>query len=508
MARPARPTTGRRPRAAAPAAAAAAVLCLVLAACGSQLEPETVLGTAGSAGQGAGAVGENGQPLADGSVPGGAGAPGSTGAPDGSTGSTGSGSDPGSGAGGGGGGGGGEGGAPGGGTQGGGENAPTGEVKAGSCQGFKNQTGITADKIVIGNAADVSGPVPGLFEASQDAVRAYVAYFNATTDLCGRKLELKTYDSRSDAGANQTAYTDACDTTFAMIGSMSAFDSGGSSTAQGCGLPDIRSAAVTADRASCSTCFGAQSTSATEFQNAVPDYVVRNHPGAAKKAAMLYVNAGAASENAKYQAAAMGKQGMSFTYVQGLDVAEFNYAPYVQAMKDKGVEYVQMIGASAQFVRMAQAMKQQGFEPEVFMLDPTAYTQEFVGGGGDVEGTKIFVNFTPFEEQAKNKELQLYLSWLNQVKPGAQPSFFGLYSWSAARLFVERSTALGGKLSRSTLVADLKGVAKWDANGLHAPQNVGAKRTGDCWRFLELKGGRWVPSGGTAYSCKGTTKVG
>ncbi|WP_166391031.1 ABC transporter substrate-binding protein [Nocardioides ochotonae] len=507
MARLARPAPGRRPsrRAAVPAAAASAVLCLVLAACGSQLEPETVLGSGGTAGQGAGALDANGQPLPEGAAPDGSAPGGGAGAPGGGS------ADPGSGSGGSGAGAGGSGGGGGdapGATEGDGANAPTGQVKAGSCTGFKNQTGITADKIVIGNAADVSGPVPGLFEASQDAVRAYVAYFNATTDLCGRKLELKTYDSRSDAGANQTAYTDACDTTFAMIGSMSAFDSGGSRTAAQCGLPDIRSAAVSADRAGCATCFGAQSTNATEFQNAVPDYVVRNHAGAAKKAAMLYVNAGASSENAKYQAAAMGKQGMSFVYVQGLDVAEFNYAPYVQAMKDKGVEYVQMIGASAQFVRMAQAMKQQVFEPEVFMLDPTAYTKEYVGGGADVEGTKLFINFTPFEEQARNKELQLYLSWLNQVKPGAQPSFFGLYSWSAARLFVERSTALGGKLSRSTLVADLKGVSKWDANGLHAPQNVGAKRTGDCWRFLELKGGRWVAAGGTAYSCKGTTKVG
>ena len=74
--------------------------------------------------------------------------------------------------------------------------------------------------------------MPGLFEANQDAVRAYVAYFNATSDICGRKLELKTYDSRTDAAADQQAYTQACDDTFAMVGSMSAFDSGGASTAQ------------------------------------------------------------------------------------------------------------------------------------------------------------------------------------------------------------------------------------------------------------------------------------
>ena len=217
---------------------------------------------------------------------------------------------------------------------------------------------------------------------------------------------------------------------------------------------------MTADRQACTTCFGAQSTQADEFQNAVPDFVKKNHPDAAAHAAMLYINAGAAAENGKTQVTAMEKRGMHFDYVQGIDISEFNYAPYVQQMKDKGVEYVQMIGATAQFVRLAQAMQQQGFHPEVFMLDPTAYTRDFVQSGGDaVEGATLFINFTPFEEASSNKELQLYLSWLQQVKPGAEPSFFGLFSWSAARLFVERATALGGKLTRASLIADLLTVA-------------------------------------------------
>ena len=476
------------PRATVPAVGA--LLALTLAACGSQLDPATVAQVNGTA------VGADGQVVTgdgtvtgpDGSVPG---APGDTGGDSTTTGgstTTTGGSEGGD--------------AP----KGSGDNSATGSTKAGSCEGFKNQTGITDDAITIGNSSDVSGPVPGLFEASQDAVRAYVAYYNATSSLCDHKLVLKTYDSRTDAAADQQAYTKACDETFAMVGSMSAFDSGGAATAQACGLPDLRSASVTFDRQDCTTCYGAQSTVATEFQNAVPDFVKRNHPDAAAHAAMLYINAGAASENAKTQVAAMENRGMKFDYVQGIDISEFNYSPYVQQMKDKGIEYVQMIGASAQFVRLADAMQQQGFKPEVFMLDPTAYTSEFVQNGGDaVEGTTLFINFTPFEEAAGNKELQLYLSWLQQVKPGAEPSFFGLFSWSAARLFVEQATALGGQLSRSSLLDSLAKVDNWTANGLHSPQHVGPRHTGECWRFIQLQKGRWVPIGGTRYQCSGTT---
>ncbi|MDI6910972.1 ABC transporter substrate-binding protein [Nocardioides sp.] len=465
------------------------LLALALAACGSQLDPDTVAQVNGTA------VGANGQVVTgDGTVAGpGGSVPEASGDTGGST-TTGSGSTTTTGSGGGDA------------AKGTGDNAATGDTKAGSCEGFKNQTGITNDTITIGNSSDVSGPVPGLFEASQDAVRAYVAYYNATSSLCDHKLQLKTYDSRTDASADQQAYTKACDEVFAMVGSMSAFDSGGAATAQSCGLPDLRSASVTFDRQDCTTCYGAQSTVATEFQNAVPDFVKKNHPDAAAHAAMLYINAGAASENAKTQAAAMDKRGMNFDYVQGIDISEFNYAPYVQQMKDKGIEYVQMIGASSQFVRLADAMQQQGFKPEVFMLDPTAYTSEFVQNGGDaVEGTTLFINFTPFEEAASNKELQLYLSWLQQVKPGAEPSFFGLFSWSAARLFVEQATALGGKLSRPSLLDSIAKVDNWTANGLHSPQHVGPRHTGECWRFIQLQKGKWVPIGGTRYQCSGTT---
>ncbi|WP_435746441.1 ABC transporter substrate-binding protein [Nocardioides sp. SYSU DS0663] len=482
----------------------AGALTLSLAACGSQLQPDQVVGAGGVPVAGGDPVGGvvPGDP-SSGDIPGsgtvgsdGTGGTSGTDGTSGTPGSSGSG-DPTGGSGGGD--------AP----QAGGENAPTGGTKAGSCEGFKNTTGITDSTITIGNASDISGPVPGIFEAAQDAVKAYVAYFNASSKICGRQLALKAYDSRTDAGADQQAYSDACDNTFAVIGSMSAFDSGGAAVAEDCGLPDVRSAAVTNERQACSTCFGAQSTVATEFQNAVPDYVLKNFKAASQNAAMLYINAGAAAENGKLQAQAMTKRGMKFTYVKPIDIAEFNYAPYVQQMKDAGVKYVQMIAQPAQFVRLADAMKQQGFKPDVFMIDPSAYDSEYVKSGGDAaDGTTVFLNFTPFAEASSNKEMQLYTSWLQQVKPGAEPSFFGVFAWSAARLFAERATALGAKLTRPAFVAEMKKVDNWTANGMHSPQRPGPKRTGECWRFIKLDGGTWSPVGGTKYQCSGTTLVG
>ncbi len=385
---------------------------------------------------------------------------------------------------------------------------PTETDPAGSCDGFGNGPGITDDTITIGNAADVSGPQPGIFEASQDAVRAFVAYFNATGDVCGRKLALNGYDTRTDGVAEQEAYTRGCAEVFAMVGSMSAFDASGAAVTARCGLPDIRTAAITPERITCRTCFGALSSNPGEFQNAVPDFVLRNYGSAGKHAAMFYINIGAAPDNAKAQVKIFEKRGMQFDIVQGIDISEFNYAPYAQQMKDAGIEYVQMIGSDGTAVRLAQAMQQQAFEPVVFMNDPSVYKPAYADSGGSaVEGTVVFTSLTPFEETARSPELRLYTSWLDQVRPGVEPTFFGAYAWSAARLFVEQAIALGGRLDRERLISAIRSVDNWTSHGMHAPQRVGAKRVGECNRFIVLRQGRWVPVGGTQYTCTGTTTV-
>lgn len=481
-------------------------LVLVLAACGSNLDPEDVAGTNGSAN------GVDGTVAIDGTIEGGTAADPGTGSVPGS--GTVPGADPGTGDTGGGtttgGSGDTTGGTGGGDTPAGGGDEPAVVAPSGAnCEGLKNQTGITDSEIVIGNSSDISGPVPGLFATAQDATTAFTAYFNASVPggICGRKLRLVNYDSRTDASGDQEQYTKACKEVFAMVGSVSAFDSGGAKTAQGCGLPDLRGGAVTQVRNDCTTCFGVQAVNTSFFENAVPDFVVKTvGSAAAKKSAFFYSDAGAASENAQAQVRAMKKRGLDFPIVQGIATSEFNYASYVSAMKSEGIEVVFFTTAFNFSVRMRQAMQQQGYTPKLYLRDPTDYNPDFVEQGGSaVEGTTVYTNFAPFEEN--NKEIQLYKSWLGQVKPGTDPLFFGVFAWSAARLFVELAAKLGGDLTRESLIAEARKVKDWTANDMHAPQPVGSKGTGECWRFIKLTGGRWVPSGGTNYSCTGLSST-
>src|SRR3712207_8816356 len=105
--------------------------------------------------------------------------------------------------------------------------------------GGETDTGVTETEIVIANVSDTSGAVPGLFKDAQLAVQAYVEYFNRTYGtIYGRKLKFLPLDSQLDSGANRNKYLQACDQSFAAVGSMSAFEQGGKDPIRQCGLPD------------------------------------------------------------------------------------------------------------------------------------------------------------------------------------------------------------------------------------------------------------------------------
>ncbi|MAS56918.1 ABC transporter substrate-binding protein [Nocardioides sp.] len=377
-----------------------------------------------------------------------------------------------------------------------------GGSEAASCDGFDNdQPGVTSSTITLANASDVSGPVPGIFESARQGTRAYVAYFNATQKLCGHDIKLLELDSRADAGADQQAYARACAETFAAVGSMSAFDSGGASTAQKCGLPDLRSTTVNPERVTCSTCFSAQSVNPGQIPRAMPTYFLDQFSAQTKKVALLYINAGAAPVNAASFRKGWESVGWKIDYFQAIDVAEFNFAPYVQQMKDRDIDLVYYLGPYQNTIKVQQAMRQQGFTPDVYLQDSTIYDQKYVEQAGDLaEGAYAYSNIALFSDTG-NKEMALYRAWLEQTNPGADPNFYGLYAWSAARLFLEEATRLGGDLNRASMVKALSKVKDWTSHGLHSPQDVGGKTTGKCQKIIRYTGGSWKQVSKGDYLC-------
>ncbi len=349
-------------------------------------------------------------------------------------------------------------------------------MQAGSCKGFQNSKGISNSTIKIGNIADVSGPVPGLFKSVQDAMKAYVAYFNATSSICGRKLQLDPLDSQTSSSGDQQASSTACANDFAIVGSMGAFDDGGAQTVTQCGIPDLRTAVTESARLKSPDVYAAQSLNVSYEPTEPADYYKQAFGNdVITHAAFIYLDAGASSLNADSEIKAWTSRGFKFIYKAGVPVTEFNYTKYASDMQSAGVKYVQWVGAYQQAISLAKAMAQQNFHPQ-FIMDPVAYDPGFVSSGGSaVNGTHVWINSALFSEAGNNPELQNYMNWLKRVAGNTPPTYFGIYAWGAAELFTQLAIKLGGKLTRQSLLDALKGVDNYTGNGLFGPQHVGAE---------------------------------
>jgi ABC-type branched-subunit amino acid transport system substrate-binding protein len=373
---------------------------------------------------------------------------------------------------------------------------------------LKNGTGITDSTITIANVADLSGPVPNLFKSAQAAVTAYVAYFNATSSICGRKLKLIGLDSGTSESGDQQASQTACGSAFAMVGSMGAFDAGGASTVTQCGIPDLRAASTETARQKSPVTFGAYSLRTSEIPSAPFDWFKSKFGDAYKNAAFVYLNAGASSLNADSFMSAEQKMGYVFKDKIAIDVTSVpNYNGYATQLKSDGVKYVQYLGAYQYAQKLKAAIAQQGGYNPVFVMDSVAYDPNFVGAGSVVDGTYVFLAGPMFEEANRNPELANYLAWLQRTSGGA-PSFFGVYAWSAAALFVKLAAELGGRLSRPALLAKLRGVDVWTDRSMTQPQYVAGKHTTKCLSVIQLENGKWVRRTPYPYTCGGIVNSG
>ncbi len=368
--------------------------------------------------------------------------------------------------------------------------------------------GVSRNQIEIATASDITGVQPGLFKSTHQAISAFAAMVNSQGGICGRSVKPLLLDSKADSTANAAAVRQACDSQFALVGSMSAFDNGGADIGEQCGIPDLSAITVNPARQLAKNVYAAFPQRPDKLPTGPATYIKSKYPDAIKHAAMLYLNAGVTKANAfqrikAYESVGFDFGGPSRSRVYEVQVLEANYSPFVQKMKDAGVKYVNMVANYQSIQKLLQAMEQNEFFPEVRDWDSVAYSPTFVQYNGRTftaaNGSLVFLTTATAEEAAGIPEMQLYMSWLSRVAPGAKPDFFGFYAWSAARLFQKLATEIGPRLTRKALFAAVKNVLHWSGNGMHVDHNVGGKLSSPCFLYLTIKNGgfsRTHPSGG------------
>ena len=165
--------------------------------------------------------------------------------------------------------------------------------------------------------------------------------------------------------------------------------------------------------------------------------------------------------------------------------------PIVQAAKDSESTYVNTLLGYTQVIAMRKEAKLQGLDSvEVWDCSRTCYSREFLAAGADVEDNYVFLNTLPLEETKSNKALSSYVKAVGADNADA----FGATAWAAAILFhqsvdkiVERDGVNG--ITRAKLLEELANTKDFDADGMLATTDVGARIPSDATTLARCRAG-------------------
>jgi ABC-type branched-subunit amino acid transport system substrate-binding protein len=388
--------------------------------------------------------------------------------------------------------------------------APSGEggqLQAADVPRTASDVGITPDTIKIGQVTQLTGPVPGLFAGSVVGIQAFAAYQNSVGGVAGRKVEAIIRDDQFDATANRTATRDLIASTFALVGGISLYDDASAPDVEKSGIPDVTTA-ISRTRAQLPNNFapGPNVDGAPTGQFV---WLKEKHPEVVKAMASLYGDVPSAKVVHQAYRRAAESLGFAWVYDRGYQPTETDYTADIIRMRQAGAKALFLMSVDAKNVaRILKAGQQQGWRPDVVFLGPSSYdTAMLTLAGGAAEGALVFQGYALYagEDAGLVPEVKLFNQWVQRVKPGNVPDTFAAGAWLAGRLWAKAMAEVGPNPTRADVVAALRKIDDFDANGMMASAGPGTKRPSTCYLIAEIKGGKYRrldPANG--FRCDGT----
>jgi len=380
--------------------------------------------------------------------------------------------------------------------------APTEELRA-------SDVGITPTEIVVGHVTQLSGPVPGLFEGSVRGINAYAAYINSKGGIAGRKLRVEVRDDQFDAAQNRSVTTELLGKTFGLIGGISLYDDASAAEVGKSGAPDIPALALNKVRADLPNNFAPQ-PNADHAATGQFLWFQREFPDAVKSVGSIYGDVPSAKRSHENFRKAAESLGYVWKYDRGYQPTETDFTADVIRMRQSGVKAVFLVALDAKNIaRVLKAAAQQNWKPDVWMLGASAYDRTLLTlAGPAAEGVHVYsiASLYAGEDGGSVPEVKLYNEWLGRVAPGKSADYYSVMAWASGMLLTQAIEKAGPNPTRASVVAALKTITKFTANGLQAETNPADKGPSTCYLIMKVEGGRYrrVDPAGTGFRCEGT----
>jgi ABC-type branched-subunit amino acid transport system substrate-binding protein len=217
---------------------------------------------------------------------------------------------------------------------------------------------------------------------------------------------------------------------------------------------------------------------------------------------------------AAQQAGIKADQGDPVVAVSGRDPQSV-FTPIVQEMKADNSNWSLNVGAANQALLIRSEAEIQGLDTSKIVWEcASCYGNELITENADTfEGEVQFLGFLPFEEASSNKTVANFVKYMKQV--GGTPDQFSAYSYAAVLAFADavnaivKSDGVNG-LTRTNLIAAIKGLTDFDAGGMIGKRSFKDGKTTSCFLMVQFKSGKWVrqyPTKKGTFDCKASNGI-
>jgi hypothetical protein len=388
-----------------------------------------------------------------------------------------------------------------------------GQQGGSGCAGGATDVGMNANTLTIGNVSSTTGPVAGLFEGAIEGSEAFAAYVNSLGGLCGHTVKVQFADDGTNCQNNQNSTEELASKVFAFVGSFSLYDGcGGKYLGAHSNVPDLH-VALAPEAETPPNHFDVE-TGELGYATGMFQYYAKKYGAKVQKVGTLYPNVGGAVPKQQAIRHAAEHSGWKFIYSRAADATESDWTGDFVKMCQR--DKIQIFFAPAENANYAAKMvndeSQAGCPKSLINIIPIAYDQAFVSDVGNtktIEGLQGYNEYSLFfnpDEGARIPELKLLQQWFARTYPGKPLNLYALFAWSSGRLFQQAYEAAGAHVNRASLIAQLRKIHNFTANGIMAPVDPTAKHGGvKCYILWQFHNGKFerIDDPATGYRCDG-----
>ena len=356
--------------------------------------------------------------------------------------------------------------------------------------------GVTPTEVRIAVIADVDNPVrPGLFKTAFDGVAAWAAKVNDRGGLAGRKVVVDKLDSKLSPDEYRNAVIKACQSDFAIIGTIAVFDNAVDDLVK-CGIPDLPSNPISNEHRTAPNTYPDNPANPAIQVVGQFKWVLANVKGCCA-GYWLVPNQPIARESSLEIMNAATEIGVS--KVHEIEVAgdEANYTPIVLDIKSRGATFVYDGLDYTSTVRLRKEAQVQGVKTvNAWVCVIACYTPSLLTEGGSaVEGEYVWIYHMPFEEATKVRAIKDYVDYTRRT--GGEQGEFGINAYGAGLLLeqaVKQIVVTGGPngLKRSAVLEAVRGIHDFTGDGVFGVTDVGARKPPGCFVMLQVRSGKFV----------------